>query len=104
MNCVCNLLMVINDKSHYSFRITENTLTPIWNLVNPSHTTLVSFFKIHFDIFSCLCLSLSDGLVNYTAARTVSTIDKISLDEIPKITRNADWKIFLLQILFCFCA
>jgi len=91
--------MVINEQFLYSFWINENTITPIsiWSLVNLSHVSLFSFFKIHCDIFSCLCLSLSNGFVNYTAASTASTIDKISLDEIPKITRNVVWKICLLQ-------
>ena len=63
--------------------------TPLWSLVNASHISKFSFFKIECDIFSCLCLSHSNGLVNYTAASTASTIDKISPDEIPKITKNA---------------
>jgi len=104
MNCLCCVLMVINEQFLYSFCINENTITPLWSLVNPSHASKFSFFKIDCDIFSCLCLSHSNGLVNCTAASTASTIDKISLDEIPRITKNALWKICLLQSLFCFCA
>ena len=89
MNWLCNVLMVINEQFRYSFWISENTISPVWSLVNPSHVSLFSFFKIHCDIFCCLCLSHSNGLVNYTAASTASTIDKICLDEVPKITRNS---------------